>query len=216
MNAIFKILPFIGYTTYVAGLTWEFFKYTEPLKDPQPFYIMLGGLALNFLTYLTQCIYSFYKIKFPTNEFLLPQNTSRSEELENHIQTRKRTACMFAAHILLMIGVALIGWSDSSNLRTSGLQAIYFKNNFIFGNAALVYAGMNFMKEKSNQKGYLLVMVSEFCVVAVMNPLLVLFFIIFSFFGTAPGIYITWIVFEIIKALLIGFNAIVALIYDVY
>jgi hypothetical protein len=215
MNAIFKILPFIGYTTYVSGLTWEFVKYTETVKDPQPFYIMLGGLALNFLTYLTQCLYSFYKIKFPTNESLLPQNTSRSEELDNHIQTRRRVAFMCLAHIILMFGVAMIGWIDSKDLHSVGFPALYFKSWFILGYTWWIYAGMNFMKEKSNEKGYLLSMVSEFCVVAVMNSLLVLFFIIFCFLETAPGIYITWIVFEMIKALLIGFNTIVALIYDI-
>jgi hypothetical protein len=78
-----------------------------------------------------------------------------------------------------------------------------------------VCAGMSVLKEKSNEKGYILAMVGEFCVIAVMKTLLVLFFIIFCFLRTPPGIYITWIVFEMIKALLIEFNAIVVLIYGI-
>jgi hypothetical protein len=213
-KAMFRLLPVICYMSYIAGLIMEYPKYTDAVKDYTPFYLMIGGFAVNTLLYLIECLYTMIRMCYPVDDSLLPVNISKSEKSEILKKTRKRTLLMTLASALYLAGCAIIGFSDNNDLRTYSYAAMYFKAMFLFGNAAWVDAGLSPKKQEISPLAYALAELSEvgaliFCV------LIGILFIAFIFLETVPWVYITWIVLEILKVLLFGCSAMAQVIYDV-
>jgi hypothetical protein len=212
-SKVINLTPLIGQITFTTGIICEYLLFHKPYKIYISYWIMITGMIISSLFYLSQTIiYSTIRINDSTSNDPILQNNN--ELIAIFKRKRLRAIILSISSAILLAGSIVISFTGY-DLRAVGRPCLYFKLTFLIGYVVGCCTWMTPRKSGGNitHKMLLIFEVSDVAVLLV-NFLLGGFFIVYVFCQTSNGTFMFWIILEVIKTLAFGVNLTILLIFN--